>query len=171
MRATVGRWAFLLPVMTFCSAGGAERIGKEALLELPRAALWSKAVNFRPGEGEVVTINPPRFSWSYTPDPAEAGKDVSLKEFQFQVAHDRQFKRLAVNVRTVSNMYNFIRPLKKGLCYWRVGYADPRRGSPILGGILAAAAAGHGEGDKAQERAGGEQARGKVRQREVHGAS
>ena len=39
------------------AAGAAERIGREALVELPQTALWSREVNARPGDGEVVRLS------------------------------------------------------------------------------------------------------------------
>ena len=100
------------------------RIGKEALIELPKAALYSLGPNFRPGDGDTVDTNPPRFCWSYSPNPAKSHTDISVKEFQFQVACDKEFKDLAVNVRTNCNFYNFIAPFKKKACWWRVGYIN-----------------------------------------------
>lgn len=106
-------------------AAEVQRIGKEALIELPESALWGDIGNFRPGDGEEVKHNPPRFCWSYTPNPADGGTDTAPKEFQFQVAYDKDFKNPAVDVRTASNAYNLLAPLKSSVCYWRVGYFNP----------------------------------------------
>src|SRR5467141_1076126 len=98
------------------------KIGTESLVELPQAALWSGVVNFRPGDGEIVKLNPPRFSWSYTPDPAKADADIEAKQFVFQIAYEPGFTNPVVNLQTVSNMYNLLAPLTQKTVYWRVGY-------------------------------------------------
>lgn len=104
------------------TAQSAVHIEGEALVELPSSALWTGIVNFRPGDEETVGLNPPRFAWSYTPDPADANSDIEEKMFLFQVGYDADLANPCVNVRTRSNMYNFLAPFVQTTCYWRVGY-------------------------------------------------
>jgi hypothetical protein len=75
-------------------------------------------------------VNPPRFSWSYTPNPADTDKDQAVRSFQFQAAYDTDFRKLAVNVRTASNLYNTIAPFKEDTVYWRVGYIEAGEDQP-----------------------------------------
>ncbi|MCM8797015.1 MAG: hypothetical protein NC923_03950 [Candidatus Omnitrophica bacterium] len=128
-----------------------EYIGKEALKELPSSSLWSSAVNFRPGDGEEVDLNPPRFSWSYTPDPRDINPcpsgslcmAVSPKQFIFQVADEREkleaarrlnnplSANLTVNVRTSFNFFNTLPPFDRTKTfYWQVGYIKPKDAEP-----------------------------------------
>ncbi|MCM8797016.1 MAG: InlB B-repeat-containing protein [Candidatus Omnitrophica bacterium] len=117
----------------------AETIGAEAVQQLPPSSLWSSVVSFRPGDGEEVMLNPPRFSWSYNPDSRDAKIDVSPKEFIFQVAYSKsalEYARtldnplnapnLVVSVRTPSNCYNFLAPFDPNQrVYWQIGYINP----------------------------------------------
>jgi hypothetical protein len=105
------------------SLAAAEVIGRNANIGLPPSAEWSSVVNFRPGDGETVTINPPRFSWSYTPDPRNSNADTTARMFQFQVADNAQFLAPVVDIRTACNFYNFLAPFASNKLFWRVGYA------------------------------------------------
>ena len=103
----------------------AARVGKEAVVDLPTAAEWNGIINFRPGDGEEVGINPPIFSWSYTPSPVDIDKDNAPKEFVLQVSTDAGFVNKVVDQRTPSNLYNFLAPFATNTTrtfYWRVGY-------------------------------------------------
>ena len=101
------------------AALAAERIGEEALVPLHPRAVYSRWVNFRPGDGEVVHLNPPRFSWRYSPE----GFSGDNRSFVFQIAPTPEFKDPAVNVRTKFNFYNTIPALRgRKKWYWRVGY-------------------------------------------------
>ena len=110
-------------------AAGLNQIDREALLPFPANAVWSGIINFRPGTNENVTLNPPRFSWYYTPDPANNNTDSLVREFQFQCAYDPGFATLVVNVRTDVNFYNFLAPFTNSPVYWRVGYINAETGA------------------------------------------
>jgi len=104
-----------------------ETIGKEALVEMPSSALWSRIVNFRPGDGELADINPPRFSWTYDPNPKDVRQYGQYRYFLFQVSNSNDFDspHLVVNVSTNTNMYNFLSPFNVDSAmtyFWRVGY-------------------------------------------------
>lgn len=111
-----------------------DTIGAEALTEFPTSALYSSIVNFRPGDGEVVKQNPPRFSWTYNYDaarPVSANGGIYAEsegphEFIFQISYNSNLSNPIVNIRTPYNMYNFLAPLNTGqTVYWRVGYIKP----------------------------------------------
>jgi hypothetical protein len=103
----------------------AEVIGGTAHLDPPQSVKYSGVVNFRPGDGEAVTVNPPRFSWSYTLDPTQAYADDSVHTFQFQVADNAQFTDPLVDRKVDNNFYNFLAPFPAGKKFWRVGYGGP----------------------------------------------
>jgi len=114
--------AVLLPLFTQPVAGAAPvRIGAEARVPANPRSHFNRYVNFRPADGEEVTLDPPRFSWLY--DPAWPEKPESCSHhFTFQVSEDEQLKSLAVDVRTPYNFHNTIPALRTGRrYYWRVG--------------------------------------------------
>src|SRR4030042_5637565 len=41
---------------------------------------YSRYVNFRPGNGETVKLNPPRFSWTYLPDVIPESLEIPGKQ-------------------------------------------------------------------------------------------
>ncbi|OHA30762.1 MAG: hypothetical protein A3B11_02110 [Candidatus Taylorbacteria bacterium RIFCSPLOWO2_01_FULL_44_26] len=113
----------------------AQVIGSEALQEFPTSALYSGIANFRPGDGETVDINPPRFSWRYKPQVSPSAflcynfvcSAWAPYKFVFQVADNPSFTNPIVNVTTLSNSYNFLAPLPTNKTYyWRVGYILPK---------------------------------------------
>jgi hypothetical protein len=124
----------LAVALLFCISGGtggstfaATTVGVEAAVGLPTSAQYNLLVNFRPGDGEVVHVNPPRFSWFYTPNPRNNFQDYIPKEFILLVstnpACDGGFQ---VQVTNQVNCYNFLSPLAKGTTYyWKIGYIYP----------------------------------------------
>ncbi len=130
--------------------------GGGTLLDLPGDALYSGLVNFRPGDGTVAEVNPPRFSWRYSSIVTQTGALAagSPYKFAFQIDTDRNFSHIAVvnnyaltdkptitrdssgevqsiSVVTLSNSYNFLPPLAKNKTYyWKVGYILPKNLMP-----------------------------------------
>jgi hypothetical protein len=104
-------------------------ISSEAKISIPNNALWNRAVNYRPGDGETIgtlSCNPPRFSWMYTCEsPSTISTDIKPKKFRFQISTDPNFFTTELDVYTLSNMYNTIAPLTVGTHYWRVAYYNP----------------------------------------------
>lgn len=109
----------------------AEMIGKEAVVGLPERAFYNRVVNFRPENMDTVTLNPPVFSWYYSPDPTD-GKDERVLAFRFQVAYDKSFSKCVIDIRTGSNMYNMLEPFENKKCFWRIGYIDPKAGNKVF---------------------------------------
>ncbi|MFT5367830.1 MAG: hypothetical protein ACI8V2_002791 [Candidatus Latescibacterota bacterium] len=102
-------------------------IGQSSLIPDDPTTHYSRAVNFAPGEGERVDLNPPRFRWRYHPTQPGQGGDYT---FLFQIARDNAFKDLVHNIDTPFNFYNTIPPFDNTRSYyWRIGYkegtADP----------------------------------------------
>lgn len=97
-------------------------ISAESLLPDDPTTHYSRVVNFAPGDGERVDLNPPRFRWFYHPRPSEETAS-QVYTFRFQVARDRAFSDLVVDVDTPYNFYNTIAPLTgSDAYYWRVRY-------------------------------------------------
>jgi hypothetical protein len=119
--------------MSVLTASAQIRIGHEAQVALPTSAHYSGTVNIRPGNGEIVNLNPPIFSWFYVSNILKASWDSGTRwEFQFQVSTDKTFTNNIVNKRTPSNLYNTLAPFTNadGSIYtkplfWRVGYVTP----------------------------------------------
>ena len=111
-------------------------IGNESALMLPPSAEYSSVVNVRPGHGEVVSNNPPIFTWFYATNHM-VGLNANpngfwphwadqTNAFQFQIATQASFGgTLAVDVSTPVNFYNFLAPLPTNATrqfWWRVMY-------------------------------------------------
>jgi hypothetical protein len=97
-------------------------IGASALLPDDPTTHFSRAVNFAPGDGERVDLNPPRFRWCYHPTRPGEGGDYT---FRFQVARDAQFQKLIHDINTPFNFYNTLPPFQgSGPVFWRVGYRE-----------------------------------------------
>lgn len=82
-------------------------------------------MGFRPGDGTVPEVNPPRFSWRYEPEMVlpEATKPTNrLRHFRLQVASSPDFSSPSVDVQTALNFHNELAPLEPGVWFWRVGY-------------------------------------------------
>ena len=121
-----------LPPVPLTTPVNALVIGGEALQPLPTSAEYSAIINYSPGNGETVGLNPPRFSWLYRPSLDATYcyypncSAYAPMEFIFQVADNPQFTNPVVNVLTLNNFYNFIPVLGSGRTYyWRVGYIHP----------------------------------------------
>jgi hypothetical protein len=129
--------AFLAACPPHARAASPETIGASALQALPNDAQYNKVLNFRPGNGDTVTINPPQFSWLYDPDPRYDGSDYTdteVKMFIFQTSSDSSFapSSLITNVKTPLNFYNTLAPFTPGsTIYWRVGYIHSAASTPF----------------------------------------
>ncbi len=98
------------------------KIGANARLgDSPRSD-YNRTVNWRPADGEVVTLNPPRMSWPYWkgwPHELEPENHV----FRFQISPKPDCTEPVVDVETPVNFYNMIPELKGAKeWFWRVGW-------------------------------------------------
>jgi hypothetical protein len=122
--------------MSVLTVSAQVRIGNEAQVALPTSAHYSSVVNMRPGQGEVVSNNPPIFTWFYATNHL-VGENANpngfwphwadqTNAFQFQIATQANFGgTLAVDVSTPVNFYNFLAPLSTNATrrfWWRVKY-------------------------------------------------
>jgi len=79
-------------------------------------------LTFRPGNGQACAVNPPRFSWPYTPHVIGARSGPAAQAFVLQLSRRGDFAEPDVTVRTPYNFYNALPVLEKGTWHWRVGY-------------------------------------------------
>lgn len=112
-------------------------IGPEARVPADPRQQYSRYVRFRPADQQVVTLNPPRFSWPYLPDIVPGSKTVrATQKFTLQISASSQCADPAVEIKdTPCNFFNFL-PVLRGqkTWYWRVGYnvgSDKERWSDV----------------------------------------
>lgn len=122
-------WLIFCGVLT--NSFGAEIIGTNALLSIDDRIYNRDYVRWNPGNGQTVTLNPPRFSWPYNVYGrifyGPAGWYTNA--FQFQCSYSNDFTAPVVNVRTPYNYYNFIDSFDTNISstiYWRIGYLTNR---------------------------------------------
>ena len=123
-RATVLQLAIVTFLCATAASSGIE-IGSESLLPEDPRQQYSRYVRFRPGDDQVVSINPPRMSWPYLPEIVfEQGAVPATQLFTLQIADNPRFENPAFEVRdTPYNFFNFLPPLRGAdIWYWRVGY-------------------------------------------------
>ncbi|MBI5383773.1 MAG: heparinase II/III family protein [Verrucomicrobia bacterium] len=108
----------------------ASLLSSNATLPLPPAAEWNLVVPFRPGDGETVSLNPPRFSWCYTPTPQTAATDRRDLTFRLQLSYESNFTSSFLDLTNDSNLFNALAPLQTNQAvFWRVGYIVVTNGS------------------------------------------
>lgn len=97
-------------------------IGAESVAPINPRSEWSRYVNWRPADGEVVDLNPPRMSWPYNPGFPEDVADAA-HEFRLQIADNAQCADPTIDVSCWYNFYNTLPALDSAKrWYWRVGY-------------------------------------------------
>ena len=98
------------------------RIGAQSLVPDNPRSHYSRYVNWRPGDGETVTLNPPRMSWPYRADWPE-NWDSALHTFRLQISSNSDCSDPTVDVTCPFNFYNTIPALTGARkWHWRVGY-------------------------------------------------
>ena len=98
------------------------RIGAESLVPENPRSIYDRYVNWRPADGEVVKLNPPRISWPYRPDwPKNWGS--ASHTFRLQISAKADMSAPVVDAESIYNFNNSV-PVLKGAdtWYWRVGY-------------------------------------------------
>jgi hypothetical protein len=110
----------LISVLTLFPVAHAEArtlISSESLLPNDPTTHYSRLVNFAPGDGDVVDLNPPRFRWFYHPHPSR--ETVShIYSFRFQIARDAAFTDLIVDIETPYNFHNTMGPVSGSDIYY-----------------------------------------------------
>jgi len=107
------------------TAAGQVVFDSGAATPLDEKQVLPQYIGFRPSDGQVCEVNPPRFSWPYVPGvlPPVEGR-IDDHAFTLQIASDRAMKKLAVDDTGLKiNFYNALPVLRGGKqWYWRVGY-------------------------------------------------
>lgn len=88
---------------------------------------WDNAhyLGFRPANGQVPEINPPRFSWPYSlAVEGFRGELYPLQTFTLQLSRDPSFIEPEIEQQYAFNFGNILPVLENGRWFWRVGYAD-----------------------------------------------
>ena len=97
------------------------RIGAESVVPVNPRSEWSRYVNWRPADGEVVDLNPPRMSWPYNAGFPEEITDASHL-FTLQIADNARFEAPVVNATCEFNFLNTLPALEPQATWnWRVG--------------------------------------------------
>ncbi len=102
-------------------------IGEESAVPVDSRQEWARHVRFRPGDGQTVTLNPPRMSWPYASEIDPAVKSFpGDRVFTLEISANPDMSDPQVVVeRTPLNFYNALPALEGGAkWYWRVCY-DP----------------------------------------------
>ena len=100
-------------------------IGADSKIPSDPRQKYATYVRFRPADGQVVKVNPPRFSWPYLPEIAFTKYFKKADQrFTLQISKTQHFSSPEVQVKNISiNFYNFLPELKGSrVWYWRVGY-------------------------------------------------
>ena len=104
---------------------GIVRFGETSALAVDPRIEYAHFVNFRPGDGQVCEVNPPRFSWGY--DPSVISKEDHPREtlFTLQLSKTGDFSSPDLQIKnTPYNFYNALPVLDQTLTWhWRVGYS------------------------------------------------
>lgn len=123
-----GLLAVILPVSIASAEKSNEasvKIGSQAKVPTDPRQKHARFVIFRPGDGQTVSLNPPRFSWPYLPDIVLPARHVSAEmRFTLQISASATFDDVYYeSPETDCNFYNFIPELKGARrWYWRVKY-------------------------------------------------
>ena len=108
-------------------------IDDRAVLEVDPRIEYAHFVNFRPGDGQVCLVNPPRFSWAY--DPEVVPRETPLREtaFTLQLSKSGDFSTPELEITdTPYSFYNALPVLDKAVTWhWRVGYRVEGSPDPI----------------------------------------
>lgn len=105
------------------SAKSAEILGTNALIFYTDDIHFSSYINYQPGNGATVDINPPIFSWLYQTN--WTGANIETNMFTFQASYSTDFSSPVIHVTTSLPYYNFFDHFDTNISrtiYWRVGY-------------------------------------------------
>ncbi len=117
--------AFGLVVCLSLPAVAGTIIGEESRVPADPRQEYARFVRYRPADGQVVTLNPPRFSWPYVQTIIPRRTSVAADQlFTLQISGTSDFGEPYVEVKdTDCNFYSFLPELKGSRTwYWRVGY-------------------------------------------------
>ncbi|MFO7947498.1 MAG: DUF4962 domain-containing protein [Armatimonadota bacterium] len=94
----------------------------QTLLPLDDRSYYPHYLNFRPGDGQVCEMNPPRMSWGYVPEVV-VDEHVPVNTFTLQLSKTGNFDAPDLQIQdTPYNFYNALPVLEDTQWHWRVGY-------------------------------------------------
>lgn len=101
-------------------------LGPDSAVPTDPRQVHPRYLSFRPADGQVVSLNPPRMSWPWFPETLPDGSPAGDRRFTLQISSDPGFARPEVVAAEVGvNFYNVLPPLEGAdRWYWRVAY-DP----------------------------------------------
>jgi len=100
-------------------------IDAKSILRVDERCRYLHILGFRPGDGQVCKVSPPRFSWPYLPEIVPTSKMSVMPKttFTLQIAGSSSFDNPRIEVKdTPYNFYNALPVLPPGEWHWRVGY-------------------------------------------------
>jgi len=122
MRIGIAAIVFLCLLTASHARAEPVRIGAGAIVPENARSIYCRYLNWRPADGETVTLNPPRMSWPYRADWPENWSDA-LHMFTLQISSKPDCSDPIVEVTCPLNFYNTIPALTGAdTWYWRVGY-------------------------------------------------
>lgn len=116
------RWLFCLGVLClFLFPCGAQQ---EGFLSFDTRWDFPNYLSWRPANEEVVSVNPPRFSWPASPViPTQTQDTFPISSYVMQLSSDVNFPPdKTIEKETSLNFENVFPVLDEGTWYWRVGY-------------------------------------------------
>lgn len=116
--------------------GAGISIGNESAVTVPTSAHYSSLLNVRPGNGEVVSNNPPIFSWFYMTNHVAGGEQnpggaypnvfTQTNSFRFRLFTNSALTGTPlIDVTTAINYYNALAPLLTNVTrqfWWKWDY-------------------------------------------------
>ncbi len=94
----------------------------DGLIDLDGRWEYPHYLTWRPGNGQVCDVNPPRLSWPHEPQVIPESSNIPGREFCLQLSRDGDFADPEIEIRTPYNFYNALGVLEDAKWYWRVGY-------------------------------------------------
>ncbi len=99
-------------------------IGFEDQLSTDERHIYPRYMGFRPADGQVCDVNPPRFSWPFDPNIIPQGPLSASRRFRLRIGRTPDLKDPVVDVKqTPYNFYNAL-PVLTGArkWFWQVTY-------------------------------------------------
>lgn len=99
-------------------------VGCEDRLAMDERHIYPRYMGFRPADGQVCDVNPPRFSWPFDPAIIPQGSLPIERRFRLRIGRTPDLRDPVVDVKqTPYNFYNAL-PVLKGArkWFWQVTY-------------------------------------------------
>lgn len=137
------RVTFIFAVMLIALAARAASpvlINSNAAVALHPSAKYGALINLQPGQGEIVSNNPPTLSWFWaaawrTNDESHGtqGEDRTNYLFRLRVSTNSNMSAPLLDVNRMFNNYAWLPPLTNGLTYyWAVSYMEATNTNNIV---------------------------------------